>query len=80
MKHRTAQKAVNPKKLLSDRYEKRSERISQIQSEHDYVSSVKPSEVVEDENLETRSLAAEIDYTKKDATRHIVENEASNRN
>ena len=32
-----------------------------------------------DHSLEARSLCAEIDYTKKDAAQHIVQNEANSR-
>jgi len=74
MKQKLGSKAVNPKKVLSDRYKTRSEKPRENQLENDYAEGrlVDEADNASDHSLEARSLVAEIDYTKKDATRHIV--------
>ena len=70
-------RAVNPKKLLSDRYENRTQRRQDVD---DYVDGqVDDVDKKSDHSLEARSVCAELDYTKKDAATHIVKNEASSR-
>ena len=71
-------KPINPKKLLSDRYGKESTR-RMAEPVNDYSAEPRAGEPHDDEHDDTRSLAAELDYTKKDASRHIVQAEATNR-
>ena len=73
MKQKLAVKAVNPKKLLSDRYGKESSR-KPAEPVTDYIQEARVVEPGQDddEHDDTRSLAAELDYRKKDASRHIV--------
>ena len=71
MKQKLAVKAVNPKKLLSDRYGKESSRKT-AEPVSDYIQDARKAEPRDDEHDDTRSLAAELDYSKKDASRHIV--------
>ena len=78
MKTKPGPKAVNPKKLLSDRYENRAQR--RQDAVDDYVDGrVDDADKKSDHSLEARSVCAELDYTKKDAATHIVKNEASAR-
>ena len=53
----------------SDRYEKRSSRRQVVQEELDEIENVEGGADIMDEQ---RSIHAELDYTKKDASRHIV--------
>ena len=77
MKTKPGPKAVNPKKLLSDRYENRTKRRQEVE---DYIDDqVDNVDKKSDHSLEARSVCAELDYTKKDAAQHIVKNEASGR-
>ena len=71
MKQKLAVKAINPKKLLSDRYGKESSR-KPAEPVNDYSQEPRAEEPADDGHDDTRSLAAELDYTKKDASRHIV--------
>jgi len=81
MKTKPGLKAVNPKKLLSDRYENRTQRRQDVE---DYVDGqvngqVDDADMRSDHSLEARSVCAELDYAKKDAATHIVKNEANSR-
>ena len=53
----------------SDRYEKKSSRRSRVQQDLDDIDNIEGGNDIMDEQ---RSIHAELDYTKKDATRHIV--------
>ena len=75
MMDKLAPKTIKPTtKLLSDRYENRSQRRSEAPKDIDYADNKQGNEEVEkvEDIDECRSLAAEIDYKRKDATRHIV--------
>lgn len=82
MKTKPGPKAVNPKKLLSDRYENRAQRQQDAKQKEvdDYVDGrVDDADKRSDHSLEARSVCAELDYSKKDAAQHIVKNEATAR-
>ena len=55
--------------MPSDRYETGSRRTGRSKQLKDLIEENKSMKV---EDIETRSLHAELDYTKKDAVRHIV--------
>lgn len=72
---RATASSSSPANITSDRYEKRNTRkFSQIQDPEDKKENEKAGK-----DDETRSLHAELDYTRKDATRHIVTNTTGTR-
>ena len=75
MMEKLVPKTIKPTtKLLSDRYENRSQRRSEAPKDLDYAEIVKEAQEIEkvEDIDECRSITAEIDYKRKDATRHIV--------
>lgn len=59
--------------LLSDRYEKSKKKLAQQQEQPGEVEVNEPEENAD----EMRSIHTELDYTRKDASRHIIANNVS---